>query len=199
LEVREWPPCGPPSAAVRWGCQAPLGLELGVLNHCRAPLVVSGPDGRPSVSREMLALVRAGYSYHIKCTNCSPAPCFVRVAETAPNAPNSPVYFSVTSIASPQIPPKRLQGKNGEEDNAWALAVWCLVVCSLRLALVRAGYRNHTKCHLSGHLRLPACVAWARFRGGGGAVLAWRFAARGARCNPWPCHRVKVSFLEHHV
>jgi hypothetical protein len=34
---------------------------------------------------------------------------------------------------------------------------------------------------LLGRLRLPACLPWARFGGGGGAVLAWRFAARGAR------------------
>ena len=32
------------------------------------PLVLSGPDGRPCLSREMLALVRAGCSYRTKCT-----------------------------------------------------------------------------------------------------------------------------------
>ena len=35
------------------------------------PLVLSGPDGRPCLSREILALVRAGRSYHTKCTKCS--------------------------------------------------------------------------------------------------------------------------------
>ena len=37
---------------------APLGLELGVLN--RSHMDLSGPDGRPCLSRETLALVRAG-------------------------------------------------------------------------------------------------------------------------------------------
>ena len=41
---------------------------------------------------------------------------------------------------------------------------------------------------LLGHLRLHACLSWARFGGGGGAVLAWRFPARGAPCTRWhPC------------
>ena len=33
---------------------------------------------------------------------------------------------------------------------------------------------------LLGRSRLPACLPWARFGGGGGAVLAWLSAARGA-------------------
>ena len=41
-------------------------------HHCSTtPLVLPRPDGRPCLSRETLAVIRAGQSYRTKCTKCT--------------------------------------------------------------------------------------------------------------------------------
>ena len=80
-------------------CRRALGLLLldWSLECSTTPLVLSGPDGRHCLSRESLALVRAGHINRTKCTKIHTSrelPAlfnleYVRVKVTAPNAPNA--------------------------------------------------------------------------------------------------------------
>jgi hypothetical protein len=53
------------------------------------PLVLSGPDGRPCLSRETLALARAGQLNRTKCTK-------FKVVENAEKSANSFTHFHET-------------------------------------------------------------------------------------------------------